>query len=45
MLFVDEAYRLSEGGESDFGPEAIETMMVEMTKPVTRDSVVFVFAG
>lgn len=45
VLFVDEAYRLAEGGEHDFGVEAIETMMVEMTKPRTKDSVVFVFAG
>lgn len=45
VLFVDEAYRLSDGGERDFGTEAIETMMVEMTKPHTKDSVVFAFAG
>eukprot|EP00656_Telonema_subtile_P000316 TRINITY_DN10159_c0_g1_i2.p1 TRINITY_DN10159_c0_g1~~TRINITY_DN10159_c0_g1_i2.p1 ORF type:complete len:354 (+),score=110.44 TRINITY_DN10159_c0_g1_i2:88-1149(+) len=45
VLFVDEAYRLSEGSEHDFGVEAIETMMVEMTKPTTEHSVVFAFAG
>ena len=32
-------------GERDFGVEAIETMMVEMTKPRSADSVVFAFAG
>jgi AAA+ superfamily predicted ATPase len=31
VLFVDEAYQLSEGGERDFGKEAIETLMEAMS--------------
>ncbi len=30
VLFVDEAYALSEGGENDFGKEAIETILKRM---------------
>eukprot|EP01105_Mastigella_eilhardi_P008556 TRINITY_DN2072_c0_g1_i1.p1 TRINITY_DN2072_c0_g1~~TRINITY_DN2072_c0_g1_i1.p1 ORF type:complete len:426 (+),score=82.55 TRINITY_DN2072_c0_g1_i1:798-2075(+) len=49
MMFVDEAYRLvpSSGTSSnDFGREALETIMTEMTRQQTRDrTVVFAFAG
>lgn len=31
VLFVDEAYRLSQGGENDFGREAVETIMEAMS--------------
>lgn len=31
VLFIDEAYQLSEGGEHDFGKEAIETVMKAMS--------------
>ncbi|TVL99941.1 MAG: hypothetical protein CV087_16095 [Candidatus Brocadia sp. WS118] len=31
MLFIDEAYQLSEGGEGDFGKEAIEAIMEAMS--------------
>jgi len=31
VLFVDEAYRLTEGGDNDFGREAIETIMEAMS--------------
>lgn len=31
VLFVDEAYQLAEGGEHDFGKEAIETLMEAMS--------------
>jgi hypothetical protein len=31
VLFIDEAYRLSEGNENDFGQEAIETIMEAMS--------------
>jgi SpoVK/Ycf46/Vps4 family AAA+-type ATPase len=30
VLFIDEAYALSEGGENDFGKEAIETILKKM---------------
>ncbi|MFC5187888.1 AAA family ATPase [Actinomadura harenae] len=30
VLFIDEAYRLSRGGERDFGQEAIDTLVPEM---------------
>ncbi len=30
VLFIDEAYALSEGGENDFGKEAIETILKRM---------------
>ena len=41
VLFVDEAYRLSQGGEKDFGTEAIETLMGYMND----GSPIMVFAG
>ncbi len=40
VLFVDEAYRLSEGGENDFGKEAIETIMEAMSNHVGEFAVV-----
>ena len=44
-MFIDEAYRLSESrSERDFGIEAIETIMVEMTKE-DDSAAVFIFAG
>ena len=45
ILFVDEAYRLSQGGsKNDFGKEAIETLMGVMNeKPGVAP--VMVFAG
>merc|ERR1711974_503403 len=33
VLFIDEAYRLSAGGEKDFGKEAIEELMAAMNAP------------
>jgi len=30
VLFVDEAYRLTQGGDNDFGKEAVETIMEAM---------------
>ncbi|OQY55352.1 MAG: hypothetical protein DRR08_20055 [Candidatus Parabeggiatoa sp. nov. 2] len=30
ILFVDEAYRLTQGGDNDFGKEAVETIMEAM---------------
>ena len=30
VLFIDEAYALSQGGETDFGKEAIETLLKQM---------------
>ncbi len=40
VLFIDEAYRLTEGGESDFGREAIETVMEAMHNHMGEFSVV-----
>ena len=43
ILFVDEAYRLAQGGENDFGPEAVETIMKRMEDDSAR--LVVIFAG
>lgn len=43
VLFVDEAYTLNSGSDSDFGKEAIETMMTAMEN--YRGKMVFIFAG
>lgn len=43
ILFVDEAYRLAQGGENDFGPEAVETIMKRMEDD--RERLVVIFAG
>lgn len=40
VLFMDEAYRLSEGGETDFGKEAVETVMEAMSNQMGRFAVV-----
>ena len=40
ILFVDEAYRLSEGGENDFGKEAIETIMEAMSNHMGEFAVI-----
>ncbi|KNC47069.1 stage V sporulation protein K [Thecamonas trahens ATCC 50062] len=46
VLFIDEAYRLSSGGKKDFGKEAIETLMTEMTRQNPGDErIIFIFAG
>ena len=46
ILFIDEAYRLSSGGKKDFGKEAIETLMTEMTRQCPGDDrIIFIFAG
>eukprot|EP00931_Biecheleriopsis_adriatica_P097399 TRINITY_DN7117_c0_g1_i3.p1 TRINITY_DN7117_c0_g1~~TRINITY_DN7117_c0_g1_i3.p1 ORF type:complete len:578 (-),score=94.69 TRINITY_DN7117_c0_g1_i3:50-1783(-) len=44
VLFIDEAYRLSQGGEKDFGKEAIEQLMGAMNDPPGK-APVMVFAG
>ena len=43
LLFIDEAYSLAEGGDHDFGNEAITTMVQEMENH--REETVVVFAG
>ena len=40
VLFIDEAYRLTEGGEGDFGKEAVETIMEAMTQHMGEFSVI-----
>ncbi|WP_413229835.1 AAA family ATPase [Halobacillus litoralis] len=43
VLFIDEAYSLYNGGRDDFGKEAIETIVDEMTKH--NENLVVILAG
>lgn len=43
VLFIDEAYALSEGGENDFGKEAVETILKKMED--TRGDMIVIVAG
>ena len=43
VLFVDEAYRLADGGENDFGKEAVDTILARMEND--RHRLVVIFAG
>ncbi|MBM7552623.1 AAA family ATPase [Thalassobacillus pellis] len=43
VLFIDEAYSLYKGGRDDFGKEAVETLVDEMTKH--DENLVVILAG
>lgn len=43
VLFVDEAYQLSQGTENDFGHQAVETLVTRLEDD--RDRFVAIFAG
>ena len=43
VLFIDEAYSLSDGEHATFGDEALNTIVQEMEN--NRDSVIVIFAG
>lgn len=40
VLFVDEAYRLTEGGDNDFGKEAVETILEAMSNHIGEFAVI-----
>ncbi|MCA3083075.1 MAG: AAA family ATPase [Rhodocyclaceae bacterium] len=43
VLFVDEAHQLAQGGEQDYGREALTTLVAEMEN--NRDRLAVIFAG
>jgi SpoVK/Ycf46/Vps4 family AAA+-type ATPase len=45
VLFIDEAYAIYNNEEDDFGKEAIDTIVANLTKPKYKGKMAVIFAG